>query len=44
MEIDQMKYLGVDEKIILKLIFQQWDGEACTGFLWLRIGTAGGLL
>jgi hypothetical protein len=35
--------LGVDGKIILKLIFKKWDG-AWTELTWLRIGTGGGLL
>jgi hypothetical protein len=33
---------GVDEKIILKLIFKRWDEGAWTGLRWLRIGTGGG--
>jgi hypothetical protein len=32
------------ERIILKFIFNTCDGEACTGFSWLRIGTDGGRL
>jgi len=35
---------GVDERIILKRIFEKWDGEAWTEFIWLRIGTGGGHL
>jgi hypothetical protein len=27
----------------IKWIFKKWDGEAWSGFLWLRIGTGGGL-
>jgi hypothetical protein len=34
--------LGVDGKIILKLIFRKWDGDAWIGLLWLRIGTGDG--
>jgi hypothetical protein len=36
--------LAVDWRIILKWITKKWDGEAWTGFIWLRIGTGGGLL
>jgi len=35
---------GVDGRIILKWIFDKWNGEAWTGLLWLRIGTGGGRL
>jgi hypothetical protein len=31
-------------RIILKRIFEQFDGEASTGSIWLRIGISGGLL
>ena len=34
-----MEDLGVHGRIILKRIFQKWDGEAWTGLIWLRIGT-----
>jgi hypothetical protein len=30
--------------IILKWIFERWDGEAWIGLLWLRIGAGGGRL
>jgi len=36
--------IGVNGRIMLKLIFKKWDGEANTGLIWLRIGTSGGLL
>jgi hypothetical protein len=39
-----LKDLGVDGKLILKLNFKNTDEEAWTGWIWLRIGTAGGLL
>jgi hypothetical protein len=38
---NHLEDLGVDGRIILKYIFQKWDGEAWTGLLWLRIGTGG---
>ena len=31
--------LGVDGRIILKLNFKNWDGEAWTGLLWRRLKT-----
>jgi len=35
------KQLG---RIILRWIFRKWDVGACTGSIWLRIGTGGGHL
>ena len=29
---------------MLQWIFKKYDGEAWTGFIWLRIGTGEGLL
>jgi hypothetical protein len=43
-EGDHLGNPGVDERIILKCIFKEWDGRAWTGLSWLRIGTGGGLL
>jgi hypothetical protein len=31
----------IDSRIILRWIFRKWDGEAWTGFTWLRIGAVG---
>jgi len=28
----------------IRWILHKWDGEACTGLNWLRIGTGGGRL
>jgi hypothetical protein len=38
-EGDYFEDPGVDGRIILNWIFKKWDGEACTGLIWLRIGT-----
>ena len=35
---------GVDGKVILKWTFEKWIGRSCTGSIWLRIRTGGGLL
>jgi len=40
-ETDYFEELEVDGRIILKWTFKEWDGEAWTGFMWLRIGAAG---
>jgi hypothetical protein len=40
-ERGHLEDIGVEERIILKLIFNRWDGETCTGFIWLRVGTGG---
>ena len=42
-EEDHLEDEGID-RIILKLIFERLHGRACTGSIWLRIGTGGGLL
>jgi hypothetical protein len=33
---------AVDERIILRLTFRNWDGGLWTGLSWLRIGTGDG--
>ena len=35
---------GADERKILKLIFEKWKGGAWIRWIWLGIGTSGGLL
>ena len=43
-ERNNLVYLGLDVRIILKWIFRKWNGVAWTGWIWLRIETDGGLL
>jgi hypothetical protein len=43
-ERDHLEDLGADERIILKWVLKILGGRACTGFIWLRIGTSAGLL
>jgi hypothetical protein len=40
---DHSEDLGVDGKV-LEWILEKWSRKVCTGFIWLRIGTSGGLL
>jgi hypothetical protein len=44
MERDHYKDLGIYERIILKWIFNQWNGEAWARLLWLRKGSLVGRL
>jgi hypothetical protein len=39
-----LESLGLYGRIILKFVFNTWDGEAWIGLIWLRIGTGDGLL
>jgi hypothetical protein len=41
---DKSEDLGVDGEIILEWILGKECGKLWTGFIWLRIGTNGGLL
>jgi hypothetical protein len=36
--------LGIDGRIIIKLVLKKWGAAAWTKLVWLRIGTDGGLL
>jgi hypothetical protein len=41
---DHLKNLGVNGNIILEWILGNYDGRVWTGFIWLGIGTSGGIL
>jgi hypothetical protein len=43
-ERSHLKGPSVDERIILKRIFEKCDGVEWTASIWLRIGTSGGFL
>jgi hypothetical protein len=41
---DPLKDLGIQRKVVLKLIFKKWKGGALTALMWIRIGKSGRLL
>jgi hypothetical protein len=41
---DQLQNLGIDGNIILEWILGRYGGKVWTGFIWLMIGTSGGVL
>jgi hypothetical protein len=41
---NHLEDLGFNEGIILKWILGKYGGKVWIGFIWLRIGTSGGLL
>ena len=43
-ERDYLEDVGINGKIILKLVFNKWFGEALTGSSWLRIWAGWGCL
>jgi hypothetical protein len=44
MKRDNLRYPGVDGRIIMRWIFRKWDVEVWTASIWLRIGTGDGHL
>jgi len=42
-ERDHLEVPSVDRSTILRWNFRKWDVGAWTGFIWLRIGTAGNI-
>jgi hypothetical protein len=43
-ERDLLEILGVGERIILKCVFNKWDGKTWVELMWLRIEKGGGRL
>jgi hypothetical protein len=42
--LDHSEDLGVDRRKILKWSLDKYNGKVWTGFIWLGVGTSGGLL
>jgi hypothetical protein len=43
-KIENFEDLNVNVRIKLRWMLQKQDGRVWSGFIWLRIGTGGGLL
>jgi hypothetical protein len=43
-EGDHFENVGIELSIIVKQILRKWDSSTYITFIWLRIGTGGGLL
>jgi hypothetical protein len=43
-ERGHLEDLGIDGREILKVSLWWWDEKAWAGFMWVRLGTSGGLL
>jgi hypothetical protein len=41
---DNLDDLGTDGGMVLEWILGRWGGRVWTEFIWLRVGTGGGLL
>jgi len=37
---DHLEELGINGRIILKLIINKYNGRTCIGLIWLRTGTS----
>jgi hypothetical protein len=40
---DHLEELEVDGKILVEWILNNYGGRVWTGFIWLRLGTSGGV-
>jgi hypothetical protein len=41
-ETDHLEDTGVDERILLRFFFRNWDVRTWTGLVWFGIGKGGG--